>query len=80
MSVAKVTISIEQDLLTGVDRLVSNHQFASRSQAIQAAVEEKLNRITHTRLAEECLNLDRFDEQSLAEEGLDREIAEWPEY
>lgn len=80
MSVAKVTISIDQDLLKRVDRLVEGAIFHSRSAVIQAAVAEKITRIDKSRLARECAKLDKAFEQSLADEGLASDIEEWPEY
>jgi metal-responsive CopG/Arc/MetJ family transcriptional regulator len=80
MSVAKVTISIDQDLLKRVDSLVEGDVFHSRSAVIQAAVHEKIIRIDKSRLARECAKLDKGFEQSLADEGLTAEIEEWPEY
>ncbi len=80
MNVAKVTISIESALLNKVDRLVKERVFANRSQAVQAAVEEKLSRLDKNRLARECAKLVRTDEQSLANLGLASEADEWPEY
>ncbi len=80
MSVAKVTISLDQNLVRKVDRLVQSRLFASRSQAIQAAVEEKIARLEKTRLAEQCAKLDPAEEQALADEGLAAEAAQWPAY
>jgi metal-responsive CopG/Arc/MetJ family transcriptional regulator len=80
MSVAKVTISIDESLLKRVDRLVSSNVFVNRSQAIQEAVEEKVSRLDKTRLAQECAKLDKAFEQALADEGLGVEKEEWPEY
>ena len=80
MGVAKVTISIEEQLLTRVDRLVRSRRFANRSQAIQEAIEDKLRRLNRTRLAEECSKLDPSLERSLAEEGVKLDLEEWPEY
>lgn len=80
MSVAKITISIEENLLKRVDGLVNARVFPSRSQAIQSAVAEKITRIDRTRLAKECAKLDKTYEQSLADEGLSAEVAEWVEY
>jgi len=54
--------------------------FPNRSQAIQEAVEEKLSRLEHGRLARECAKLDPAFEKALAEEGLSEELAEWPVY
>lgn len=54
--------------------------FSNRSQAIQAAVAEKVARLDNNRLAQECAKLDRAQEQALADEGLASEVAEWLEY
>ena len=80
MSVAKVAVSMDQDLLTELDRLVAKRKFASRSQAVQAAVREKIARLKRRRLAEECAKMDPQFEKSLAEEGMDQELAQWPVY
>jgi metal-responsive CopG/Arc/MetJ family transcriptional regulator len=80
MSVSKVTISIESGLLRRVDHLVKSRVFSNRSQAIQAAVEEKVARLDNNRLARECAKLDKAQEQALADEGLASEVAEWLEY
>jgi len=70
MSVAKVTILIDESLLKLVDRLVRSRVFPNRSQVIQQAIEEKTARIDSTRLARECAKLRPADEQALADEGL----------
>ncbi len=80
MSKAKIAITIDEPILGHIDRLVAEQIFSSRSQAIQAAVEEKLERLEHGRLARECAKLDPAFEKTLAEEGLCQELDEWPEY
>jgi len=80
MAASKVAISIDQGLLAEVDRLVSKRLFASRSQAVQIAVREKVARMRRSRLAEECAKLDPAFEQALAEEGMSGDSAEWPAY
>jgi metal-responsive CopG/Arc/MetJ family transcriptional regulator len=80
MSVSKVTISIESGLLRRVDHLVKSRVFSTRSQAIQAAVEEKVARLDNNRLAQECAKLEKAQEQALADVGLASEVAEWLEY
>jgi len=80
MSVAKVTISIESNLLRKVDHLVKENVFPNRSQAIQSAVAEKVSRLDRNRLARECAKLDKVEERSLADMGLVTEVEEWPEY
>ena len=80
MSVAKVTISIESDLLKKVDRLVKERVFSNRSQAFQSAVKEIVSRLDRNRLARECSKLDKAEERSLADLGVAGEAEEWPEY
>lgn len=80
MAQAKVAITLNAQLLANLDQLVRERIFASRSQAIQEAVREKLDRLARRRLALECAKLDPEFEQQLAEEGLSAEIETWPEY
>ncbi len=80
MSTAKIAITIREDVLEKLDRLVQSKVFPNRSKAVQQAVEEKLARIGRGRLARECAKLDPKFEQALAEEGLSGEIDEWPKY
>ena len=80
MSVAKITISIDEQLLHRLDGLVRSRVFPSRSQAVQSAVQEKIVRLGKTRLAQECAKLDPAEEQGLADEGLAAEAAQWPPY
>lgn len=80
MAVAKVAITLDRKVLKTLDQLVNKRVFRSRSGAIQTAVEEKLQRLSHRRLAQECAKLDPEYEKVLAEEGLSAEIDEWPEY
>ena len=80
MGRSKVAVSLDEGTLSRLDRLVSQAVFPNRSQAVQAAVEEKLERIERSRLARECAKLDPEDEKALAEEGLNRDLSEWPEY
>ncbi len=80
MARSKVGITLDAETLESVDKLVRQSMFASRSQAIQQAVEEKLARLERSRLARESAKLDPAFEKALAEEGLSGDISEWPEY
>jgi metal-responsive CopG/Arc/MetJ family transcriptional regulator len=80
MRTRRVAITIDQHVLRRVDALVRKKAFASRSGAIQQAVEEKLARLDRSRLARECAKLDPKAEQTQADEGLGRDLGEWPEY
>lgn len=80
MSTAKIAISMDEQVLAKLDRLVKTHVFPSRSKAIQIAVQEKLEQVEHGRLARECSKLDPKFEMAMAEEGFTAELSEWPEY
>jgi Arc/MetJ-type ribon-helix-helix transcriptional regulator len=80
MASVKVAITLEQETLRQVDSLVSRKVFQNRSRAIQIALHEKIERVEGSRLAAECAKLDPKFEQSLAEEGLGADAAEWPEF
>ena len=80
MGTSKVAITIDRALLEELDRLVKEQVFPNRSQAIQAAVAEKLKRLEGTRLARECAKLDPALESTLADEGLSEDLEAWPEY
>src|SRR5438876_51948 len=54
MPKTKVAVTLETKLLDRVDELVAQELFRNRSQAIEAALAEKLQRLARTRLAEEC--------------------------
>ena len=55
MSAAKITISIEEQLLRKLDQWIHGNSFRSRSQAIQVAIQEQVDRLEQTRLARECI-------------------------
>ena len=80
MGTTKIAITLNQNTLERLDRLVKNHIFPNRSRAIQGAVQEKLGRMERSRLARECAKLDPDFEKAMAEEGLPEELGEWPKY
>lgn len=80
MARSKVAITLEEKTLRRLDSLVRQEVFPNRSQAIQAAVDEKLARLDRNRLARECAKLDPAVEKALAEEGMAWELDQWPEY
>jgi metal-responsive CopG/Arc/MetJ family transcriptional regulator len=80
MSAAKVAITIDEQLLKRIDRLVAQRRFPNRSRAIQEAVREKLDRLEDGRLARECAKLNKAAEQRMADEGLAEDLEERPEF
>lgn len=77
---AKIAITIDENTLARLDRLVGKAIFPNRSKAIEAALHEKLARIDRTRLARECAKLDPRTEKAMAEEGMADDTETWPEY
>jgi metal-responsive CopG/Arc/MetJ family transcriptional regulator len=80
MPKTKLAVTLDTSLVDELDHLVSKRRFANRSQAIEVAVAEKLERLSKTRLAQECAKLNPDEERSLAEEGLAGSTDTWPEY
>ena len=80
MPKAKVAVTLDSSTLERLDRLVKEARFTNRSQAIEIAVEEKLERLERRRLAEECAKLEPASEKALAELGWEADGAAWPEY
>jgi metal-responsive CopG/Arc/MetJ family transcriptional regulator len=76
----KVAVTVDARLIEEVDELVAQQRLPNRSQAIEAALAEKLARLRRTRLARECARLDPREEAKLADEGLGADRETWPEY
>ena len=74
MNKTKIAITLDQRTVKCIDRLVREEVFPGRSQVIQEAVEEKLQRMERSRLAKECAKLDPAFEKAMAEEGMSLEI------
>lgn len=80
MTKLKVAITLDAELLDQVDTLVRERRFPSRSQAIESALAEKIERLRRTRLARECAKLDPAEERRLADEGIAEDVKSWPAY
>jgi Arc/MetJ-type ribon-helix-helix transcriptional regulator len=79
MGRAKIAITVDEHALAEIDRLVREGVYPNRSKAIESAVQDRLERSRHSRLARESAKLDQSEEQALANEGYAGE-SEWPEY
>src|SRR5437667_8553735 len=77
---SKVALTLDTKLLQRVDELVERRRFRSRSQAVESALADKLQRLARTRLARESAKLNPREEKRLADEGLAEDFASWPEY
>jgi Arc/MetJ-type ribon-helix-helix transcriptional regulator len=61
-------VELDAHLLRGIDALVREGRYTSRSEAIERALRERLRR--HRRLEEQCALLDPDEERAFAEEGV----------
>lgn len=80
MGKGKIAITLDERSISELDQLVKENFFKNRSQAIQEAVSEKLQRLKKTRLAAESAKLNPAFEKELSEEGLTEDVKEWPQY
>jgi metal-responsive CopG/Arc/MetJ family transcriptional regulator len=80
MPKTKVALTLDADLINQVDELVAKQKFRNRSQAVEAALSDKLRRMARTRLAREAAKLNPVEEKRLAEELLADALDAWPEY
>ncbi len=78
MAAKKVAITLDDAVLSEVDRMVERREFPSRSKAIESFLRIKLRERRRIRLGEECAKLDLAEERALAEEGWIGE--QWPAY
>ena len=80
MAKTKIAVTLDIKTVKKIDNLVKKNIFPNRSQAIQEALQEKIKKMEHGRLARECAKLNPAFEKALAEEGMSEELSEWPEY
>ena len=80
MGAVKIAVTVDRNLVDQLDKLVAEKQFPSRSRAVQEAIRDKLQRLQQSRLARERAKLDPAFEQAMADEGLTRDLEQWPEY
>ena len=80
MPKTKVALTLDSKLLERVDELVAKQRFRNRSQAVEAALADKVQRLARTRLARESAKLNPREERRLADEGLVDALDSWPEY
>ena len=80
MPKTKVALTLDTELLERVDELVATQRFRNRSQAVEAALADKVQRLARTRLARESAKLNPKEEKRAADEGLIDTLDSWPEY
>ena len=80
MTKAKIVITVNPVVLSSLDAWVKSRHYASRSEAIQQAVEAQLQRLELTRLAAQCALLIVDEEHAMADMGLVADSAAWPAF
>jgi Arc/MetJ-type ribon-helix-helix transcriptional regulator len=80
MNKSKIAITVSPLVLDRLDAWVQSEHFASRSEAIERAVEAQLQRLERTRLHAQCALLNVEEEQAMAETGLSADAAAWPTF
>jgi metal-responsive CopG/Arc/MetJ family transcriptional regulator len=79
MGATKIAITLDEELLERIDRLVAEKKFSSRSRVIQHAIKAQVDRLDRRRLADECARLDSAHEQELAKQGASNDLESWPQ-
>ena len=74
---SKITITLNEEIVRELDYLIMQQSYKNRSQAIEEAVSEKLDRLKRKRLARQCAKLDPVEERDLAEEGFSGDVDNW---
>ena len=77
---AKIAITVSPLVLNRLDAWVKSEHYASRSEAIEQAVEAQLQRLERTRLAAQCALLNLDEEQAMADRVLAAGTALWPAF
>lgn len=80
MPKTKVALTLDTELVARVDELVAKRRFRNRSQAVEAALVDKVQRLARTRLARESAKLNPKEEKRLADDDLGDALESWPEY
>jgi metal-responsive CopG/Arc/MetJ family transcriptional regulator len=63
MGKANIVITMDEEFISELDKLIDEHCFQNRIHAIQETVSEKLSRLKHGRLSAECSKLDTVFEK-----------------
>ncbi|MBI5178633.1 MAG: ribbon-helix-helix protein, CopG family [Nitrospinae bacterium] len=70
MATTKIAITVDEETVKQIDRLVREGKYKSRSNAIQSALKDRLGDWRRKRFALEAAKLDPREERELAEESL----------
>jgi metal-responsive CopG/Arc/MetJ family transcriptional regulator len=76
----KIAISLKKETLDRLDAVVASARFASRSRAVEEAIESLLRELDDREYEQAVALLDPEEERALAEEGMALDAAAWPSY
>lgn len=80
MLTKKIAVSIDERVLNRLEELIREAGYPNRSRSVEDALRDKIERAERSRLAREVSKLDPEVEQRVADESLERDANEWPEY
>ncbi|MFP4462063.1 MAG: ribbon-helix-helix domain-containing protein [Thermotogota bacterium] len=80
MSTKKITVTLDESVVEGLDSLVKKHFYKSRSKAIQIAIVDYLKNMEKQKMYAEIDKMDREEEMKVAEESLEASNEIWTEY
>ena len=80
MPTKKITITLEENTVDDIDKLVKVNKYKSRSKAIQMAIEEYLKMAEKQKLYDQIDKLDEEEEMKVAEETMEAVNEIWDEY
>lgn len=80
MPTKKITITLDDGIINGIDTLVSQNKYKSRSKAIQLAISDYLKKLEKQKLYAEIDKLDKEEEMTFAEENLTAVNEIWDKY
>ena len=80
MPTKKITITLEENTVDDIDKLVKVNKCKSRSKAIQMAIEEYLKMAEKQKLYAQIDKLNEEEEMNVAEETMEAVNEIWDEY
>jgi metal-responsive CopG/Arc/MetJ family transcriptional regulator len=80
MTLSKIVITLDENLLREVDSWVEQKLYSNRSQAVQSALFNRVIQLNQQRLEAECAKLNPQEERDFAELDIDKILSGWGQY
>jgi metal-responsive CopG/Arc/MetJ family transcriptional regulator len=80
MTLSKIVITLDENLLREVDSWVEQKLYSNRSQAVQSALFNRVIQLNQQRLEAECAKLNPQEERDFAELDIDKILGGWGQY